>query len=351
MDRVVVKVRNKAIEGWTSVRIQRSLKNVVGETRLSVTKEWNQARKLIMGEGEPVVIEIGNDRVATGYITEFVPSYDGKEVRYELVCHDKTIDLVECSLIHPSGEWKNSTLTQITVDVCKPFGIDVVVETRIGEAFSVVRVEHGETVFNFLDRLARQRGVLLTSNAYGNLVITTASKKRLSVKLETGVNIRAARGRFSMQGSHSDITVKGDSGIGGEFTLAQSGNQSVTEKNERVKRYRPIIVLMEEPFTVVGVSLRGQWHIKHTEAQANTSEITVSGWRMGVDFSGELWPMNRLVRIVDPIQTIEDDMLISGFLYSEDDSGRATVLTMAYPEALEVPIEKPQSQGDFPWTP
>ncbi|MDA0148860.1 phage baseplate assembly protein [Vibrio sp. LaRot3] len=343
MDNVVAKVRNQSVEGWKKVNVRRSLKSVVGEVRLSVTKEWNEARKIIMTKGEPIVIEIGNECVATGYISEFIPSYDAKEVRYELICHDKTIDLVECSLIHSTGQWNNATLTQLANDVCKPFGIDVVVEANVGAAFDVVRIEHGETVFAFLDRLARQRGVLLTSNAYGNLVITTASTKKLGITLETGKNIRAARGRFSMRERYSDVTVKGDSDTG-EFTLAKTGYQAVTEKDVTVPRYRPLIVMLEEPFTAAGASRRGQWHIKHAEAKSNSSEITVTGWRMGEAFNGRLWPMNELVKVIDPIQDINDELLIAGFDLEEGDSGRITVLTVMPPKALEVPIETPQSQ-------
>ena len=140
MDKVVAHISGQRWEGWTEVSITRALKAVAGEIRLSITRDWKQANVMPVTRGTPVKVDIGPDRIATGYINEFIPSYDGKEVRYELVCYDKTIDLVECSVVHHSGQWNNITLDALAREVCKPFGIDVVVETPVGAPFTTVRL-------------------------------------------------------------------------------------------------------------------------------------------------------------------------------------------------------------------
>lgn len=336
MDKVVAYIGSEKWQGWTGVVITRALKAVAGEIRLSITRNWKQAKVISIERGLPIKIEIGGERVATGYITERVPSYDSKLVRYELICHDKTIDLVECSVVHASGQWNNITLDAIAKEVCQPFGIDVVVEVDVGEAFATVRLEQGETAFELIERLARQRGVLLTSNAYGNLVITQASTEVLDVSLELGVNIRAARGRFSDRDRHSEVIVKGDGMSMSSDNPAETGGKQVTQYDEAVSRYRPRIVIMEEPFTVEGASRRGAWQIANGVAKSNTSEITVTGWRMGKDFSGALWPLNKRIRVKDDFQQLDDILLISSISLTENEDGRVTIISVVPPESMAV---------------
>lgn len=347
MDKVVAIIDGKEWQGWTGTTITRSLKALAGEIRLTVTRKWSDAKVMPLAPGLPIQINIGSDRVATGYISEFIPSYDDKSVRYELVCHDKTVDLVDCSVVHSSGEWKNVTLATIAKDVCQPFDIDVVIEADVGAAFTTVRLEQGETGFELLERLSRQRAVLLTSNAYGNLVITTASTRKLSISLALGQNIRAARGRFSKRESFDQVIVKGLDESWKSNDPAQTGGQAVVTRNKSVTRYRPHIILMEESFTVDGASRRGQWQIASSAAKANTTEITVDGWRMGADpssntFTGELWPLNVQLTVIDPIQGIDAVLLISQVSFIENDEGRVSILSLVPPAAMKVePIKSP----------
>ena len=94
---------------------------------------------------------------------------------------------------------------------------------------------------------------------------------------------------------------------------------------------------MEENFTVEGASRRGKWQISRALAAANSSEVTVIGWRLGTDFTGALWPMNKQIKVVDAIQGLDDYLLISAISFSENkDDGRKAVLTLVPPEAMEI---------------
>lgn len=349
MDKVIAHIDTKRWEGWTEVSITRALKAVAGEIRLSITRDWKQAEVMPVQRGTPIKVDIGHDRVATGYISEFIPSYDSKEVRYELICFDKTIDLVECSVVHASGQWNNITLDALAREVCQPFGIDVVVETDVGDAFTTIRLEQGETAFELLERVARQRGVLLTSNSYGNLVITRASTEVLNTRLELGVNIRAARGRFSDRSRHSEVIVKGDGWSGSSDNPEETGGKQVTQYDKGVARYRPHILIMEEQFTVEGASRRGAWHIANAIAKSDTSEVTVSGWRMGKDLSGELWPLNKQVPVRDNIQQLDKDLLIANVSYIDGKDGRVTVLSVVPPESMNIEPVASKGKTDVSW--
>lgn len=68
----------------------------------------------------------------TGYIDDFIPSYDADNVEIRVMGRDKTGDLVDCSVVHSSGKWKGVRLEQVAADVCCPFGITVITETPTG---------------------------------------------------------------------------------------------------------------------------------------------------------------------------------------------------------------------------
>ncbi|EPV9276039.1 phage baseplate assembly protein, partial [Salmonella enterica subsp. enterica serovar Newport] len=214
MESVILTVDGKLWEGWTEMSVSRSLKAIAGEFDLSVTTRWSAAAPRVIREGQPCTVRLGTDTVLTGYIDDFIPSYDAENVETRVMGRDKTGDLVDCSVVHSSGKWKGVRLEQVAADVCRPFGITVITETPTGEAFASVVLEQGETGFELLDRLAKQRGVLLTSDGAGNLIITRASSVRAGVSLVLGKNILAARGRFSWRERNSQYIIKGTTSAG-----------------------------------------------------------------------------------------------------------------------------------------
>lgn len=350
MDNVILKAAGNAYEGWQKVRINRSLTAMAGTFDLELTWEFQgdvaAYDAFIDGllTGSECTVDIGKDRLITGYLDDFIPSYDDETITISVTGRDKTADLVDCSVVQPSGQFKNQTLLQIAIIVSAPFGISVINETDVGAAFQRVQVEQGETAGEFLTRLAQQRGVLLTTNGLGQLVITRASKKRGEVALKLGVNVKAGRGRFSRKQRFSEYIVKATGGAGWEDDqpLENVGGIKSTITDQDVKRYRPLIIVNDEVTTAAGASLRGQWERQRAISASNTAEYTLTGWRNPK--TGNLYQLNRVVPVTDPIMKINKDMLISNILYSEDnDTGRLIVLSVVDPDALNIPAKVDKS--------
>lgn len=340
---IVLNVSGQQWDGWTEMSLTRSLDAIAGEFDLTITTQWSEAAPRTIKEGLPCLVSIGKETVLTGYIDDFIPSYDAENVSIRVMGRDKTGDLVDSSVVHKSGQWKGIRLEQLAREIAQPYGITVISETDTGEAFSSVVLEQGETGFELLDRLAKQRGVLLTSNAAGQLVITRASKKRATVALVLGENILAARGRFSWRERASQYIVKGSSGAGGatwdEQPAKVIGGRQVSIDDAEINRYRPKILVNEDSLTVGGASTRGDWYKARMMGEANTTEITVAGWRENGD-TGPLWQTNLRVDIRDPIQNLDTTWLIKSVTLSEGDEGRIAVLALVPPESLDLPETK-----------
>ncbi len=361
MDKVELKAGGNVYAGWTKISVTRSFEAMAGSFELELTWKWQgsdekyQAFMKPIREGQPCVVEIGGERVITGYVDDWIPSYDANQVIISVSGRDKTADLVDCSIDYASGQFNNQTLTQIANVVCKPFGIKVIVNTDVGTAFPRIQVEQGETPHELLSRLARQRGVILTSNTLGDLVITRASTVRAGVSLILGDNIKAGRGRFSLRQRYSTFTVKAVGAAFGDAwddaPLSTVGGIQAKVNDKEVGRYRPMIIVNEEITTAEGAAKRGQWERQRSIAKSNGAEYTVTGWR--IPQTGKLWNFNTIVPVLDEIFGLDEEMLIASVMFSEDDAGRLAIVSVARPDAFDIPIEveKQTSVGGGQWIP
>ncbi|HAU6244578.1 TPA: phage tail protein, partial [Klebsiella oxytoca] len=92
-EELTLNVDGKVWGGWTDMAINRSLESVAGEFDLTVTAQWSSAAPRSIKPGQSCTVSIGSDRVMTGYIDDFIPSYDSENVSLRVMGRDKTGDL------------------------------------------------------------------------------------------------------------------------------------------------------------------------------------------------------------------------------------------------------------------
>lgn len=357
MASVILIVAGTQYAGWTEVNVTRSLINLAGEFELQLTRAWVDSNPIPLKPGMACLVKIGNETVISGYIDDVVPSYDDKQIRYQVSGRDKTGDLVDCAAVYNSSQWSDVNLTRIAKDLCEPFGINVIdnvsqqsIAPYTIEAakvdhiiFTSWRIEQGETCEENLRRAARQTSALITSTVSGDLLITAPSSKVLSTPLTLGQNIIAAAGHFSWRNRHDTYLVKGAGYTGGEAQDSTSTDKNVGQamliRDSQVSRYRPKIVLSEDVFTADGATLRAQWQKTRDIGTSTMTQITVADW---FHDGAQLWPINVLVNIQDEYQGLDVTWLIVSVNFTEGANGRMTQLTLMPPEALSV--EPPASE-------
>ncbi|KFB92019.1 prophage tail protein, partial [Trabulsiella guamensis ATCC 49490] len=168
------------------------------------------------------------------------------------------------------------------------------------------------------------------------------------VALVYGENILAARGRFSWRERNSQYIVKGTSSAGGSTWDDQpvsviGGRQTIVDDSE-INRYRPKILVNEDSLTVGGANTRGEWYKARMQGEANSTEITLAGWRENGD-TGPLWKKNQRVDIDDPVQNLKVTWLIKSVTYTEGENGRLCVLTLVPPESMDLPKVSDKKKG------
>jgi prophage tail gpP-like protein len=271
--------------------------------------------------------------VITGYVDTPEPSYDENNHTVKIEGRDKTGDLVDCSAIYKSGQWKNRRLDQIATDVCDPFGIKVLSQTDVGESFISVNIQDGERAFELLDRLARMRAVLLVSDGLGNLIITRAGQKRIATDLVEGVNIKRAHAKFDGKERYSHYVVKGQHRTADGEQPDFARGPSATSDDAAVDRYRPLVVLAEDQGHVSSLQQRAEWERNVRIGRANRAVVTVQGWKHA---DGLWWP-NNIVRLRSPKLYADLDLLIAHVTFIKDvKNGTTAELELCRPEAFDL---------------
>lgn len=322
--------------GWKRVSVTRSIEQIANSFDLEVTERWpGQAASRPMKPGERCTLKLDGETVITGYVDDVESTYDHQSHGIAVRGRDATGDLVDCSAVHKTGQWAQAPLDRIAADLCAPFGIAVTVETDVGAPFSSFKIEPGETVFECLERAARLRAVLLVADGEGNLVVTRAGTERSDTALVEGRNILSANGQFSWRERFSAYTVLG------QDKLALDGDAepnhaapAATVQDATISRHRPRIVLADDHGGRERFRDRAEWEKNVRMGRALRGAITVQGWRDG---AGNLWRPNTLVSVTSPSLYLQEaQMLIVGCLYTLDDTGTRTALSIARREAFDL---------------
>lgn len=222
-------LNGKIFSGWKTINVQRSLESMSGRFDLGVAVRPTDDMSGLAA-GSALVLKIGGQPIITGYLDERKQSIDGANKTILISGRDKTCDLVDCAIIHNSYQFKNQTAKQIAEVICKPFGINVVWSVNTPEAnerIPVWQVEPGETAFDNLSKIARHKGVLVTSDVNGNLVFTEPSTKHVG-ELTLGVNLLELEQTDSWHQRFSLYRVIGDAEQGGEKGDVETKNKATS---------------------------------------------------------------------------------------------------------------------------
>ena len=334
-------VDGQAFEGWTAMKVHRSIEQIAGAFVLQVTLKWTgQDDPYEIREGLPCTLMLGQDTLITGYIDEYHLDFDAESSEVTIHGRDRTGDLVDCAAIFKTGQWHNVGLLQIVKDIASPFNVGVVqdVGVDLGEPFKSFALEEGEKAFDAIDRACRMRAILCTSTPQGEVLLTLASEQTTPVQLIEGLNIKRASAVHSWKERHSKVTLKGQ-GKGSDDEWGETVAQVKAESNDgEINRYRPLVVIAEHGAGLKALQDRAKWESLVRMGRGKRGHIEVVGWRIGRDgLVGPLWTPNKLVYINSPRMRLDREMLIVGCEYELDDKrGHITRLTFSRPEAFSV---------------
>ena len=339
MSDLALKVDGQIYGGWKEIKIQRGMRRFADTFELTLTDKWagNNERRLIK-EDSPCVVDIDGETVITGYVDDVNADYDATNHTLTVTGRSKLGDLVDCS--NNKFDYINLDLAAIAKKECAPFGINVVVETEVGEVFKKATRNVGETHHEFLAKLASYRAVHLTSNAQGDLVITRASEEKINTALILGQNIRNASGARSKRDRYRTYTVSGQQS--GNNMLNGKAAAHVSDKaiDKNIREARTIVIVPDDlTLNDAKQIAKNDRNIRFGESQAKT--YTVNSWK----HKEGLWTPNKLVPVIDAYNKLNTDLLLVHTTFTINEDGELTELEVMPPEALDL-LPVPEEPND-----
>lgn len=317
--------------GWKEISIAQSLEALAWTFELTVSDSWadpagrpvtrpivpGQACELLM-DGEPLL---------SGYVDDVTPEYDASSRSARVKGRDVTGDLVDCSA--PPLQIAGQDIQQIAAELCEPFGISVQsLPVYRGCPFPKAAIEYGETVFELLERLARQRGLLMVSDGRGAVQFTRPASRTVPTVLRRGSNILSASAEFSHKKRFSHYAVAAQRPYWKGVAPAAAQSSAVTDPE--VARYRPLTLIGEEGWSIADLNTRAQWERAVRIGRSAQVVLTVAGW----EHFGGRWAVNWLADVVDDWLGISEPMLITGVRFLLGEQGTRTELTLARQDAF-----------------
>ena len=329
---VTLTVAGQNFEGWTSARITAGIDRVARDFDVSITRRWPSVNGLSRPcqQGDACVISIGGDKVLTGYIDTVAVQYNATAITMRIAGRSKTADLVDCSAADSPGQWLGQKLESIAAALVAPYGLTVLTEADTGDVVLDHQVQQGETVFESIDRLLKQRQLLATDNEAGAMVFIAPASRAATTALVFGENILEADYQGDWHDRYATYLCKGQSaGTDESFgTAATESEGSATDP--AITRPRLLVVQQAGQSDSLSCEDRAAYERDLRAAKAAAVTYTVQGWRQQ---SGALWQPNMVVHVQDTMLGIDADRLISEVTYSIDSSGTKTTLATLPPEA------------------
>lgn len=359
-DAVQIKIDRKLYTGWESVSISRDLNQMTSSFTFSVSDKWRESKgDWPFSPGKAIIIGIGDsDPILSGYIDSVNASVTNESRSITVAGRDKTGDLVDSAAIDVKWAFTGASLFSMAKLYADKFSIPVTQDSADAlKIFPKVRnVTPGETVFNLLSRLAKIRGVLLTSTKDGGLHITdrkgsatdrfadkvlgSAVGKAMGIDkagLQQGQNVISASASFDDSNRFQAYLVKsqtkGNDNNKGKNTVTNFG-QAIDSgvKRVRTKYFKP-----NQSMNSDECKDYAQWLANVYAVGSVQLNIVVQGWR---NLDGDIWAINQVVDTnVTYVGISRQNMLITGVTFKQSLQGTFTDITLTRMDGFQAQPE------------
>lgn len=323
----------------------------------SFSSSANKRIDFEFGVEDECVIYADGDKIETGHVEIISGSGTGNSYTIDITGRDNTGDIVD-SMIGTLNDIKAPIkLKKVVEIVIAHIGaeIDVVDETgfEFEEAEDSLAPEAGDNAFKFLEKIARIKKAILTSNANGDVVIERAAGEIIKAQITNVVN--GSRNNvinysfsFDNTGRFNRYESIGNSNINLLSILGSQTPKSVVDKrgfitDKRIREGRQFIISSESPGSSPKMKERAQWEANIRKARSKVYTATVSGFR---NQTGNLWTPNTIIRIRDDHAKINDSMLINSVTYRLDEDGRTTEISLIHKDAYSLEVDEPVKESE-----
>lgn len=333
---VTLTVNGTSYGGWKTINIALSIEKLSGAFQVEMAVQGGEKEATptsIIKPSDACTIDINGQTIITGYIDRVAPTYDAGKHVIQITGRDKAGDLVDCSVVHETGQFLDQTIDRIITTICDPFGIPVNVEADVGEPLKFFSIDQSATCFQTIQKLCNMRQVLCVSDGKGGISLTRSGSESVNASLIEGENILAGAAEYDFSERFSLYIAKGQK-MGTLNDTPQTIAQNIGQaSDDLISRYRPLLIIPDGQSDNANCQAIAEWEQKVRSGKSRRLDVTVAGFTMGK--GGELWPLNKMVQVDAPLLYVRKQLLIASINFALNDGGELTTLSLTERDAFE----------------
>jgi len=335
-----VKIGSRLFKGVTASRVERGLNSIADGFTFDIPFDYRD-RELVDAvrpySFQEATLYIGGEPYITARIMKPTIELNGDANTATIETRTIPGDTIECMSSHGALDYKNQTLLEIGNDIARRYNLRAFSTHGDSDRIKQAIKEVTETDFEFLSRLASQKGFLVTSSRDGNILFT-----RAAVDAKPVASLVA--GNYPVQGVQliADGTKRHSTWYGyAEVSTGEPARAFL--RDESIPVFRPFAFSADES-EADNIEQAVRWRMAKSIADATNVQVTVSGYR---NPDGQLWEENMKVTLLAPHVCIfqATDFIVQSVTLSKSESGGdIAIMPLVLPGAYN--FEIPNS---FPW--
>ena len=340
MSEITVVARGKAMRGWSSVRIRRSIDQLAAGWELELAQLPDQSP---IAAGDAVTIKVDGADYVAGYADGVGRSVDNDSgTRLRVAGRSYCADLVDCS-IAGALSWQQQTLAAVVGDICSPYGISVVDASGL-DAVGDYAASAGESCFEAIDRFCRRHAVWAIGDGLQSISLQRLDDPARVVSILGFGRIVSATDSVDQSQVYSEYQVLSSQ----EDYDANQPVIGIAGKAAGSGRFRPLILSAEESLAQGDADKRAQWEMDVRAGRAINIQLQVHGWW---DNDGGIWRPSTLLRLAYPQLELDGEYLLSAVDLSYNDDGELATLTLAPKGAFALWPQPPRARDSSSFWP
>lgn len=324
-ERVTLIAGGKEFEGWKMVTVIRGVNLAAPIFRLEVTEVPNDPFFHVASYFEKwhfppftdVTLLASGDLMITGKVDSYEPRMAPEAHSVALQGTGQSINVVESSAYHETGEFEEKTPEQISQELIAPTGVKFQVKGKrgLGPKLSIFRIRKGSTVFAELMRIYQARMATLKGEADGSLTAVTGSLGTHQGMLSQGDQIIEMSAKITGNGLFNEYIVDGQ----GDGTLFDEDIQSEeVARDHMVPTGRRKVIIHPIEADKLGLKNRAEWEKARARGFSVKATLLVNSWR---DDTGKLWDPGMNIHVYAPALKVDRMLMIEQVEFRQDDAG------------------------------
>ena len=349
---ITLEVEGVEYTDFESASARTSMVDFSGSFSFTAVTKDNKSLPLKGNESCRVIVD--GTPVITGYIERVDIDYDegGHTITYS--GRDITADLGDSTLDSISDLKAPISLVsaiQLVIDSIEGSGIKVIDNVGdlkdFAEAADLISPSIGQNAFDFMEKLARKRQVLLSTDGLGNVVITKTTTVLYPKGLQNVVgssenNILSASASYDLTNIFNKYIIKAQLNpsainIAGLTAPSEVVDQKGVFIDSEARIGRQIIIKAEQSSSNDDSFNRAEWE----SSIRRSKSIQYSVKALGHSNDGEVWKSNKLISVVDEFANIDDIMLIESVDYQSSEGGNLVDLILVQKDSFILDSKKP----------